>query len=82
MGGDVNTNTLPPQYKGLPPPSQVSEANREDIAQPEGGTLQQPKRAMVEDNPTTSSPDRSKRVTKPVDRLMIAMEKVYKTIVK
>ena len=70
-GGEVNTNTLPPQYQGLHPPSQGSEANWEDIAHPEGGTGQQPKRAMLENNPTTSSPRQSKRVTEPVDRFML-----------
>ena len=60
-----------------PTPSKGSEANWEDIAQTEGGTGQQPNRAMLEDNPTTSSPLQSKRVTKPVDHLMMAMEKVF-----
>ena len=46
-GREVNTNTLPPPYQGLPPPSQVSEAKWEDIAQPEGGTGQQPKCVML-----------------------------------
>ena len=79
---EVNTNTVPPPYQGLPPPIQGSEANREDIAQPEGGTGHQPKRAMLEDNPTISSPHRSKPVTKPVDRLMMAMETVFEKMVK
>ena len=81
-GGEVNTNTLPPPYQGLPPPSQSSEANQEDIAQPEGGIEQQTKRAMLDDNASTFSPRRSKRVTKPVDRLMMAMETVFDTMVK
>ena len=33
-GREVNTNTLPPPYQGLPPPSQVSEDNWKDIAHP------------------------------------------------
>ena len=37
---------------------------------------------MLEDNQTTSSPHWSKRVTKPVDRLMMAMEKVFEKMVK
>ena len=81
-GIKVNTNILPPPYQGLPPPIQVSEANWEDIARPDGGTVQQPKRVMLEDNPTTSSPRRSTRVTKPVDRIMVAMETVFETMVK
>ena len=83
-GKEVNINTipLPPPYQGLPPPSQSLESNREDIAHPEGGTGQQTKRAMSEDNPSTSSPRRSKQVTKPVDRLMMAMDTVFVTMVK
>ena len=37
---------------------------------------------MIEDNPTTSSPRRSKRVTKTVDCLMMAMATVFETMVK
>ena len=81
-GREVNTNTSPSPYQGLRTPSQVSEANWEEIAHPEGGTGQQPKRALLEDSPTTSSPRRSKRVTKPVDCLMMAMETVFETMVK
>ena len=73
----MNKNALTTPYQGLPTPSKGSEANWEDIAQTEGGTGQQPNRAMLEDNPTTSSPLQSKRVTKPVDHLMMAMEKVF-----
>ena len=81
---EVNINTIPlsPPYKVLPPSSQILEANQEDISQPEGGTGQQTKRAMSEDNRSTSSPRRSKRVTKPVDCLMMEMETVFLTMVQ
>ena len=81
-GAEVNTNILPQPYQVLPLPSQGLEANWEDISHPEGGTGHQPKRAMLENNPTTSSTRRSKRVPKPVDRLMMEIETLFKTIVK
>ena len=79
---NMTTITLPPPYQGLTPPNQSLEANRKDITHPEGGTGQQTKRAMSEGNQSTSSPRCSKRVTKPVDRLMMAMETVFVTMVK
>ena len=81
-GREVNTNTLPSSYQGLPLPSQSSEANWEYIAQPKVSTGQQPTRAMLGENPTNSSPCRSKRVTKPVDCLMMAMETLFEAMVK
>ena len=83
-GKEVNTNTipLPPPYQGLTPPSKILEANWEDTSQPEGGTGQQKKREMSEDNPSTSSPLLSKRFTKTVDRLMMALETAFEKMVK
>ena len=37
---------------------------------------------MIEDNPDTSPPRRSKQSTKPVDRLIMAMETLFEKIIK